>query len=105
MASGLSGSEEIGRIIDVQIPWHRAGRVPDVLAPPVERPLAQELWRLNVGDGPRRNLLVLGARRVGKTTAMYQTVRHLLDGAGPGGQPWWLRLDYPVLLRCRSATS
>lgn len=56
-----------------------------MLAPPVERAYAQELWRLIFRDEPRRYLLVLGARRVGKTAAMYQTVRHLLDGAGPGG--------------------
>ncbi len=93
--------EEITRILAEQNPWHRDGTVPPVLAPPVERHLAQHLWRRVQRNEPRRFLLVLGARRVGKTTAMYQTVRHLMaDGVDPTCL-WWLRLDHPVLLRER----
>lgn len=99
LASWLGEPEEIARIVAEQNPWHRDGQVPAVLAPPVERALAQDLWRLVLRDEPRRYLLVLGARRVGKTTAMYQTVRHLIEQDTPQDQPWWLRLDHPVLLR------
>lgn len=42
---------------------------------------------------------MLGARRVGKTTVMYQTVRHLVDNGVEAEQLWWLCLDHPVLLR------
>ncbi len=64
------GRQEILRILGEQNPWHTAGTVPAVLAPPVERPLAQKLWRRVARDAPRRFLLILGARRVGKTTVM-----------------------------------
>ncbi len=86
-------------ILAEQNPWHHRGTVPDVLAPPVERPLAAHLWQRLMHDEPRRFLVVLGARRVGKTTAMYQTVRRLLDAGIDPGRLWWLRLDHPVLLR------
>lgn len=97
VASWFGSRDEIVRILDEQNPWHRDGSVPEVLAPLVERPLARELWQLVLRDSPRRFVVVLGARRVGKTTAMYQTVRHLLERGAE--QPWWLRLDHPVLLR------
>lgn len=90
---------EIFRIVSEQNPWLSTRAVPAVLAPEVERPLAQCLWRRLRRDDPRRFQLILGARRVGKTTVMYQTVRRLLqDGVSPD-RIWWLRLDHPVLLR------
>jgi predicted AAA+ superfamily ATPase len=99
VASLQEAPQEILRILGEQNPWHVTGVVPPVLAPPVERPLAQCLWRRLRRDRPRRFQLILGARRVGKTTVMYQTGRHLLqDGLDPD-RLWWLRLDHPVLLR------
>lgn len=90
---------ELARILGEQNPWHRHAVVPDVLARNQERPLAQALWQRLLRRDPRRFAVVLGARRVGKTTVMYQTVRHLLaDGLAPH-QLWWMRLDHPVLLR------
>jgi uncharacterized protein len=81
-----------------QNPWHTDGKVPDAWAREVERPLAQGLWRLIERDSPHRFQLVLGPRRVGKTTAMYQTVRHLLSRGVPRQGVWWLRLDHPLLM-------
>lgn len=83
-----------------QNPWHRTGSVPLPLARRTERALGRSLWRRLVADSPRRFQLVLGPRRVGKTTALYQTVRHLIEDAGlEPSRIWWLRLDHPVLLR------
>ncbi len=50
------------------------------------------------GSLPRRFQLVLGPRRIGKTTAMYQTVKRLLARGTPRKQLWWLRLDHPLLM-------
>ena len=47
---------------------------------------------------PRRFQLVLGPRRVGKTTCLYQTVRHLLAQGVAKKRIWWLRLDHPLFL-------
>ena len=65
----------------------------------VERPLAKLLWERLFHDEPHRFQLVLGPRRVGKTTALYQTVRHLIDAGADPKRIWWLRLDHPLLLQ------
>ncbi len=99
MVAWRPGPEDLQRVFDEQNPWHRGGSVPATLARDVERPLARDLWRLLVGDGPHRYQLVLGPRRVGKTTALYQTVRHLLREGIEPHRVWWTRLDHPLLLQ------
>lgn len=91
--------EDLQRVFDEQNPWQRTGQVAATLARPIERPLAKLLWQRLTKDEPHRFQLVLGPRRVGKTTALYQTVRHLIDaGVGPS-RIWWMRLDHPLLLQ------
>src|SRR5688572_9756318 len=82
-----------------QNPWHDSGDVPTAWAYPIERPLAKCLWPRLVVDEPRRFQLVLGPRRVGKTTTLYQTVRHLLAIGTRRHRVWWLRMDHPLLMR------
>jgi len=91
--------EDLQRVFDEQNPWQRLGSVPVTLVRPVERPLAQQLWQPLYRDDPHRFQLVLGPRRVGKTTALYQTVRHLIDVDVAPSRIWWLRLDHPLLLQ------
>ena len=90
--------EDYALLLRDQNPWQRGGRVPETLAPPVERPLASCLWRRLVRDEPRRFQVVLGPRRVGKTTVLYQTVGHLLARGVPAQRLWWFRMDHPLLL-------
>lgn len=79
--------------------WWLNGRVPDVLAYDTERPLARDLWRLVRHPGPSQFQIVLGPRRVGKTTAMYQTVRHLIeDQRVEPDRLWWMRVDHARLI-------
>ena len=94
-----SSLEDLRRVIHEQNPWRSQGKVPELLAPPVERPLAQLLWRRLLEDEPPRYQLILGPRRVGKTTVLYQTVAHLLDNGVDSARIWWFRLDHPILLR------
>lgn len=91
--------EDLQRVFDEQNPWKRTGKVPATLARPIERPLAELLWHRLLNDEPHRFQLVLGPRRVGKTTALYQTVRHLLDAGIAPSRIWWMRLDHPLLLQ------
>ena len=85
------------RVFREQNPWHVDGKVPDALAYHVERPLAKFLWKQLVKARPRRFQLILGPRRVGKSTAMYQTVRSLLAAGVSPKKLWWLKLDHPLL--------
>jgi predicted AAA+ superfamily ATPase len=64
----------------------------------VERPLSRYLPDLLRRPPLQRFQLILGPRRVGKTTAMYQTVRRLLDAKVPTNRLWWFRLDHPLLM-------
>lgn len=99
MATWRPQPEDLQRVFDEQNPWHRDGAVPAALAPPVERGLARGLWSRVKEDVPHRFQLILGPRRVGKTTAMYQTVRHLIEDGLDPSRVWWLRMDHPLLLR------
>ncbi len=90
---------EVIGLLREQSPWLADGRVPEVFAPPRERPLAALLWRRLLGERARRFQLILGPRRVGKTTVMYQTVRRLIAGGVPSDRLWWMRLDHPRLMR------
>jgi predicted AAA+ superfamily ATPase len=93
--------EDYERIFAEQNPWHLTGQVPEEWAKRIERPLARFLPRRLQADEPRRFQLILGPRRVGKTTSMYQTVRDLLASGVPADRLWWLRLDHPLLMEMR----
>ncbi len=82
-----------------QNPWHDSGEVSDAWAQSSERPLAKHLPGRLQNDVPHRFQLILGPRRVGKTTSMYQTVRRLLRAGVPKRRLWWLRLDHPLLMQ------
>ena len=99
MATWTPDIEDFQRVVVGQNPWLRDGEVPSVLARPVERTLARVLWKRLVDDESRRFQLILGPRRVGKTTVLYQTVRHLLRAGVEPGRVWWLRLDHPLLIQ------
>ena len=90
---------DYNRVFEEQNPWQKTGKVPEEWAKPIERPLARFMpGRLRV-DEPRRFQLILGPRRIGKTTSMYQTVRDLLSTGVPASRLRWLRLDHPLLMQ------
>ena len=86
------------RVFTEQNPWRISGTVPTALAPHTERSLARVLWQRLLHDEPRRHQVILGPRRAGKTTVLYQTVRHLIANGIDPGRIWWLRMDHPLLL-------
>ena len=85
------------RLAEEQSPWRQAGAVPEHLAPPVPRLLADVLWQRLLNPRLRRFQVILGPRRVGKTTLLYQTVQRLLSHGIPPSRIWWWRLDHPLL--------
>lgn len=90
--------EEVNRVLVEQNPWFTSGDIPTALAPITERPLVAGLTAAMLRAQPSRFQLVLGPRRVGKTTVMYQTVRRLLQQGIRPRKLGWLRLDHPYLL-------
>lgn len=93
-----SRPEDLQRVFDEQNPWRRTGEVPASLAYERERPLGRLLWTQLLSDNPLRYQVVLGPRRVGKTTVLYQTARHLLRNGMDPRRVWWMRLDHPLLM-------
>lgn len=86
------------QMFDSANPWHQTGAVPVEWAPPNRRCLGDTLWQELLQLQTRRHLIILGPRRVGKTTAMYQTVQSLIDAGVDSSRLWWLRLDHPLLI-------
>jgi predicted AAA+ superfamily ATPase len=94
----IPAPSDYGQVFDEQNPWHLTGVVPSAWALPVERPLARHLWQRLLDNNPRRFQLILGPRRVGKTTSLYQTASRLLGAGISPNRVWWLRLDHPLLI-------
>ncbi len=99
MVKWVPKPDDFVQVFHEQNPWLRYGSVPLSLAPEKERPFAQLLWKRLLKNHPSRFQLVLGPRRVGKTTVLYQTVRALLEHGVPTTRIWWLRMDHPLLLQ------
>ena len=99
MVKWSPGPSDWSQVFYEQNPWLRHASVPLSLAPKKQRPFAQFLWRRLFENQPNRFQLVLGPRRVGKTTVLYQTVRALLEQDVPAQQIWWLRMDHPLLIQ------
>ncbi len=70
----------------------------DALAPTTERSIVPFLAKQIQDKSLKRFQLLFGPRRVGKTTAMLQTVRQLLREGIPPQRLLWLRLDHPLLM-------
>ena len=98
MATWQPTPGDIVRALREQNPWHRTGTVPDTLAPSTERPLVAGITAALTRSDLRRFQVILGPRRVGKTTVMYQAARHLLSAGVAASRVWWLRLDHPLFL-------
>ncbi len=94
----MKNIELVKSIIAEQNPWWKDHSVPDYFAPSTERPLARHLWKYILSASLKRHLIILGQRRVGKTTVMYQTVRHLLSNQIPSDKIQWVRLDHPLIM-------
>ena len=89
---------DFSQVFSEQNPWHSSGEIPSAWALPVERPLAQMLADRLINNQPRRFQLILGPRRVGKTTSLYQTANRLLKRGIKPTRVWWLRMDHPLLM-------
>jgi predicted AAA+ superfamily ATPase len=93
-----------GRILETilpQNPWLEVARsrLPEVLAPAHERGLVEKLCGRLVDGSATPYSLLMGARRVGKTSIMYQVVSRLLASGVSPRRICWMRLDHPVLMR------
>ncbi len=77
-------------------PWRDSGRVPSVLAQTLRRPIASAMAARMQKADLRRFHVIVGPRRTGKTTILYQTIEALLAAVDPE-RLVYLHLDHPQL--------
>ena len=76
-------------------PWWAGAPMADL--PDWQRLAARPIWQWVQDTSNRRALLLTGARQVGKTTLLRQTIRQLLAAGYAPGQVLYATLDHPLL--------
>jgi len=92
----VTGLDEIEllRILYAHNPWWMSGEVPPSKAPPFKR---RDFYKLSENLDSPKILALVGARRVGKTTLMYQLIEHLLSKGLEPEKILYISLDDPYL--------
>jgi len=78
-------------------PWWKGIPISDKSAPPQHRFAFYEAKKLLRHPSLRRFVILSGARRVGKTTIMYQLINELLSEGIPARNIVYLSFDNPIL--------
>lgn len=76
-------------------PWWTGAPIADL--PEWQRFAGRLIWQWAIDADNKRALLLTGARQVGKTTLLRQTIRQLLGSGVPSGQVLYATLDHPLL--------
>lgn len=89
-----------GKLLNLIIqynPWWKGVPVSEDLAPPQRRFAYYEAKKLLEQRDLRRFVILSGARRVGKTTIMYQLIQSLLQKGIPARNVVYLSFDNPIV--------
>ena len=97
----ITSSENILKVLYGTNPWWRTGRMPDGLSKPVKRLAYQEGMKKLLHPDLRRMVILTGARRIGKTTVMYQMIERLLEYGTSPARIVYISFDHPLLKLCR----
>jgi predicted AAA+ superfamily ATPase len=76
--------------------WEKPHRIPDFLLVLRRRKYFDPLFHLVQSRSPRRALVLLGPRRVGKTVLLYQCVQALLEQGVPPRRIAYVSVDHPI---------
>jgi hypothetical protein len=79
-------------------PWWSGQPQTDL--PVWERAAARQVWRWVKDETTRRALLLIGARQVGKTTILRQTIRRLAQSGVQPHSILYATFDHPILRLC-----
>ncbi len=94
---GFISEEQMLRVLFGLNPWWRTGVAPKDLARPVKRAAFYEARRFLQVEPIRRVVVLSGARRVGKTTIMYQMIEDLLATGVSSKSVLYVTFDHPLL--------
>ena len=96
----ITSSENILRILYSYNPWWREGYFPQDLSKPIKRMAYYKVINLLNHPTIRRYLILSGARRVGKTTILYQLIELLLKDKVHPKKILYLSFDHPLFKLC-----
>ena len=97
----LTNSENILKVMSATNPWWKTGKVSDSYAKPFKRLAYFEGMKILQHPDIRRIALLTGARRIGKSTIMYQMIESLLEQGVPPNRIVYISFDHPLLKLCR----
>jgi len=92
-----------GRLLKVLFsfnPWWITGNVPRESTKPVKRFAYYEAYKVLNHPTIRRSVILSGARRVGKTTILYQLIEEMLNNGIPAKHILYVSFDHPILRFC-----
>jgi Predicted ATPase (AAA+ superfamily) len=78
-------------------PWWATKQVPASFAPPVKRLAFYEIVSLLNRNDLHRTIILSGARRVGKTTILYQLCQYFIENGVPADHILYATFDHPIL--------
>jgi uncharacterized protein len=96
----IATPENILKLLYSYNPWWRDGVLPKDLLKPVKRLSWYEAMKIFAHKDLRRHVILSGARRVGKTTLLYQMIEELLKKGVDSKKILYLSYDHPLLKFC-----
>lgn len=97
----ITDSENLLKVLSATNPWWKSGKLSEDYAKPVKRFAYYEGMKILNHPDIRRMVLLTGARRIGKTTIMYQMIEHLLSRGTAPNRIVYITFDHPLLKLCR----
>jgi uncharacterized protein len=86
---------ELFSILQEFNPWWQGQALTDL--PDWERTATRQVWAWTQDHSARRSLLLSGARQVGKTTVLRQTIRRLINSGFATADVLYATFDHPLL--------
>ncbi|HEX2954858.1 MAG TPA: ATP-binding protein [Bacillota bacterium] len=96
----IATSENILKLLYSYNPWWREGVLPKDFLKPIKRFAWYEAMKILTHADLRRHLILSGARRVGKTTLLYQMIEELLKRGVKARNILYVSYDHPLLKFC-----
>ena len=93
----ITTKEGILKVLTAFNPWWRSGAVHPEFAKRYRRFIYYEAMKRLLQTDLRRTVILTGARRVGKTTVLYQMIQTLLSEGVPPRRILFTSLDHPML--------
>ena len=96
----ITSGDNLLKILLGTNPWWRTGKLPMGLTKPIKRFAYHEGMKILQHPDIRRMVILTGARRIGKTTIMYQMIESLLEQGVMPEKIVYISFDHPLFKLC-----